>query len=80
VICAPDEDKAFFQHLMNYALRKYGQSCWILGKDLKCDGSANVESLQSYGIKRGAIYFEIQGVDPVSDDPTIGATIASIRR
>jgi len=114
MICAPDEDRAFFPELMDYALSKYGQSCWILAKDLRSDGSANADSIQSYlgrtalgfqfaascqafgdkgiggsfpsnfqqaiqyGIKNGAIYFELQGVDATSDDPTIRATIASI--
>ncbi|MDR3613095.1 MAG: hypothetical protein P4L53_05995 [Candidatus Obscuribacterales bacterium] len=114
MICAPDEDKAFFQELMNYALSKYGQSCWILVKDLRYDGSANIQSIQTYvgrtalgfqlagvskvsddkgiggsfpsnfqqailyGIKSGALYFEIHGADAISDDPTVRAAIASI--
>lgn len=76
MICAPDEDKMFFQEVMDYGLHKYGRSCWILAKDLKADGSVNGNSVQSIA-GRSALGLQFASSSQLTNDRGLGGTFPS---
>jgi hypothetical protein len=56
MICLPISDPDFFEELMNYAISKHKQGCWLFARDLGSAGSRNTVQFARFNQLTGVAY------------------------